>query len=261
MARPVNDSDGSTTDSSGESLEVLTATESLAVQTPDAHRGRHAAPTAPRKRSPLRWVLEIVIVIVIAVGAAIAVRTFVMSPVSITTEAMANTLIPGDRVLVSQWPSNPQRGDVIAFEVPDAWVPASSDGQEGWAGPLRQALTFIGVATPDEDSVMVLRVIAVEGQRIACCTQDGQLELDGVPLVEPYLRPGVPTDQIVFDVVVPQGRVFVLGDDRATARDSRYHLAIDEGTIAMDDVTGRVFAIAWPFDRIRPVDVETGSAG
>lgn len=239
MARPVNDSDGSTTDSSGESLEVLTSTEPLAAQTPDAHRGRHAAPTAPRKRSPLRWALEIVVVVVIAIGAVIAVRTFVMSPVSITTEAMADTLIPGDRVLVSQWPSNPQRGDVVAFEVPDAWVPASPDG----------------------DSVMVLRVIAVEGQRIACCTQDGQLELDGVPLVEPYLRPGVPTDQIIFDVVVPQDRVFVLGDDRATARDSRYHLAIDEGTIAMDDVTGRVFAVFWPFDRIRPVDVETGSAG
>ena len=261
MARPVSGPEGVPTESTGDSLEVLTSTDVAESEVAEPNRGRHAAPTTHRKRGPWRWVLEIAAVAVIAIAAAVALRMFVVSPVSITTDAMADTLAPGDRVLVSSLPSDPGRGEVVAFTVPDDWAPASPDGQDGWASRVRQALTFIGVAAPGEDSVMVLRVVAVEGQRIACCTPDGLLELDGVPLVEPYLRPGVPTDQVTFDVVVPEGRVFVLGDDRAVARDSRYHLAVEDGTVAVDDVTGRVFAIAWPFDRIRPVEVETGSAG
>lgn len=261
MARPVNDTEGSPADSSGETLDVLTSQESISGETADVGRGRHAAPVSVRRRTPLRWVLEIAVVSLVAILAALAVRTFIVSPVSITNDAMAQTLVAGDRVLVSAWASTPSRGEVVAFNVPEEWAPASPDAQDGWAARIQQAFAFIGVVAPNDESLMVLRVIAVEGQRIACCTETGQLELDGVPLVEPYLRPGVATDQVSFDVVVPASRVFVLGDDRAAARDSRYHLAFDDGTISMGDVTGRVLMVAWPLDSLAPVDIETGSAG
>lgn len=261
MARPVNDGEGSPVDSSGESLDVLTSQESISTETADAGRGRHAAPVSVRRRTPLRWVLEIGLVVLVALVAALAVRTFIVTPASITNDAMAETLVAGDRVLVSARASTPSRGEVVAFDVPEEWVPTPADAQDGWASRVQQALAFIGVAAPNDESLMVLRVVAVEGQRIACCTETGQLELDGVPLVEPYLRPGVPTDQVAFDVVVPADRVFLLGDDRASARDSRYHLAFDDGTISVDDVTGRVLMVAWPLGSLAPVEIETGSAG
>lgn len=90
----------------------------------------------------------------------------------------------------------------------------------------------------------VVRIIAVGGQRVACCDDSGRVTVDGAPLDEPYAS-GI-TDQVTFDVVVPEGRVFVLADRRAAARDSRVLLEVDEGTLPREDVLGRVVFVAWP---------------
>lgn len=260
MARPVNSADGVSGESLSESIDGVSSDERAGTDTAEAGRGRHAAPARPRGRRPFRWMVEVVVIAVIAIAVVVAIRIFLMSPVIITTDAMANTLLPGDRILVSVTSTGAQRGEVIAFDVPSTWVPVAPDADTGWTSRMRSALAYLGFVSPERESVMVLRVIATEGQRIACCSPTGQLELDGVPLLEPYVRPGVPTDQITFDVVVPEGRIFVLGDDRAAARDSRYHLMVDSGTVSTDDVIGRAFVIVWPADRISPVDIKTGSA-
>ncbi len=264
MARPVSGPDEA-------SPEVLTTSgvdvESLGADQPgtssDATRGRHAAPSATRSRRGWRWVLEIAGVLLVALLVSIAVRTFVASPASITTDAMSPALRAGDRVIVSPIPvrtGGTQRGEIIAFTAPSTWV-SIPDAAPGWRDSVRDGLALFGLASPSSDSLVVLRIVAEEGQRIVCCTPEGGLVLDGAPLVEPYLRAGTRTDQIPFDVVVPPGRVFVLGDDREVARDSRYHLDVDAGTIPDSAIIGRVMFVAWPLDRIGPVEIERGSAG
>ena len=100
---------------------------------------------------------------------------------------------------------------------------------EGWASPA---------------DASVARIVAVGGQRVVCCDDAGRITVDGAPLDEPYVSGA--TDQVDFDVTVPTGRVFVLADDRATARDSRALLDTEGGTLAVDDVLGRVVFVAWP---------------
>jgi signal peptidase I len=70
--------------------------------------------------------------------------------------------------------------------------------------------------------------------------------LNGVPLVEPYLKPPGNTDQVQFNITVPQGRIFVMGDNRGDSSDSRYHLDEDSGTVPLANVVGRVAYVIWP---------------
>lgn len=266
MARPVGGDGVEGETPARVSWETLDSAETVEAADQSVSRGRHAAPTSvsrlSRARGPLRWIVEVLVVIIVVAAAVIGVRAFIAAPASITSEAMSNTLALGDRVIVSPLPTRingVQRGEVVAFTDPAGWWSTADDARE--PSLLTRALSVFGLATAPGDEIMVLRVVAVGGQRITCCDDDGRLELDGVPLIEPYLRPGVPTDQVLFDVVVPQGRVFVLGDDRAVARDSRYHLQQEQGTVAIDDLTGRVVFVAWPLDRWGPVGIATGSAG
>lgn len=263
MARPVSGPD----DAGPEVLTSSVDVDSLGAASPetplDAPRGRHAATRSGRRHPAWRWALEIALVLLAAVMVSLGLRTFVASPVVITTDAMAPALLAGDRVIVSPLPvrtGGPQRGEVIAFTAPPSWI-TESDAEPGWRGGVRSALALLGLASPQGESLLVLRIVAVEGQRIVCCTPEGSLELDGAPLVEPYVRPGTRTDQVPFDVVVPPGHVFVLGDDRQAARDSRYHLDVDGGVIPDSTIIGRVMVVAWPLDRIGPVGIERGSAG
>lgn len=182
-------------------------------------RGRHAAPRP--KRSPQQWALVIAreagIVAAIVVVVVIAVRLIVGQLAYVADNAMEPTLAAGDRVIVTTW-GDPGVGDVVLVRSPDGWATASDTS--------------------------VVRVIATSGQRVACCDDAGRVTVDGLPLEESYLAGA--TDQVEFDVVVPADRLFVLTDDRATARDSRALLDVQGGTLSADDVLGRVFLVAWP---------------
>jgi signal peptidase I len=118
---------------------------------------------------------------------------------------------------VTTW-GDPGVGDVVLVRSPEGWATASDTS--------------------------VVRIIATSGQRVACCDDAGRVTVDGVPLEEPYVSGA--SDQVVFDTVVPPGRIFVLVDDRAAARDSRALLDVEGGTLSTDDVLGRVVLVAWP---------------
>lgn len=182
-------------------------------------RGRHAIPR--RRRSAGQWAVLIAreagIVCAIVVAVLIFARLAVGQVAHVADDAMEPTLSAGNRVVVTSW-GEPASGDVVLVRTP-----------EGWASP---------------SDTSVARIIAVGGQRVACCDDAGRITVDGTPLTEPYVAGA--TDQVDFDVVVPTGRVFVLTDDRATARDSRALLEGEGGSLAVDDVLGRVVFIAWP---------------
>ena len=182
-------------------------------------RGRHAAPRP--KRSAGQWAVRVAreagIVAAIIVAFLIIARLVVGQVAHVADDAMEPTLSAGDRVVVTAW-GEPASGDVVMVRTPEGW------------------------ATPSDTSVA--RIIAVGGQRVVCCDGAGRITIDGAPLDEPYVAGA--TDQVDFDVTVPKGRVFVLADDRATARDSRALLGTGDGTLAADDVLGRVVLVAWP---------------
>lgn len=182
-------------------------------------RGRHAAPR-PR-RSPGQWALlvarEAGIIAAIVVALVILGRLVLGQVAFVADDAMEPTLQSGERVLVSGW-GDPQPGDVVLVRTPEAWG-VSSD-------------------------TSFARVIALGGERVACCDESGRITVDGVALDEPYLIG--PTDQATFDVVVPADRVFLLADDRDTARDSRAPSARGDGTVPVDDIVGRAIVVAWP---------------
>ena len=182
-------------------------------------RGRHAAPRP--KRSPRQWSLLIareagiiagIVIVIVILG-----RLLIGQVSYVADDAMEPTLAAGDRVLVTSW-GEPAAGDVVVLRSAEAW------------------------ATPTDTAVV--RIIATNGQRVVCCDDAGRISVDGVALDEPYVAGA--TDQVEFDTVVPSGRVFVLVDDRATARDSRALLDTQGGTLAVDDVLGRVVLVAWP---------------
>jgi signal peptidase I len=191
------------------------------------------APKRPQKGSFWR---ELPILLGAAIVVAILVRTFVIQTYYVPSGSMEHTLDINDRVLVNKLVydfHDPHRGDVIVFNAPDTWH----------------------VGQPDE-KVFVKRVVGLPGDHVVCCA-DGHLTINGVQVIEPYLNadPGCnQASQFTFDIVVPVGRLWVMGDNRCQSADSEvnyhsYNNDVVEATIPDDAVIGRAFVRFWPFNR------------
>jgi signal peptidase I len=163
---------------------------------------------------------------------------------------MQNTLAIGDRVLVNRasvWlGGQPQRGQVVVFQDPGGWLgPDETSSSGNW---LTKTLTFVGVL-PQDNGDLIKRVIGVGGDHVMCCNAQGQITVNGVPLNETYLFPGDSAGSGpygTFDVTVPQGRLWVMGDHRGVSEDSRAHQDLNGGTIPVSAVVGRADVIIWP---------------
>ncbi|MGW0603679.1 signal peptidase I [Streptomyces sp. NPDC002640] len=166
------------------------------------------------------------------------VTLFVAQPFTIPSTSMEPGLRTGDRVLVNKlayrFGDGPARGDVVVFQ--DA---------EGFG-----------------DGHFVKRVVGVGGDRVVCCDRDGRLRINGRAVDESAFLGGDAPSAVRFDVVVPDGRLFVLGDHRAASSDSRDHLGSPGGgMVSVEDVTGRADWIVWPagrWTRVEPSRAYTG---
>lgn len=211
-----------------------------------------AVPSAPPPTKGSGWwkvVREILIVLVTAIVLSVVVRTFFVQAFYVPSQSMENTLLPNDRILASKITntvSGVTRGQMVVFRDPGGWLP---DPVATPTPPVRQFMEFIGLLPSSSGDDLVKRVIGIGGDRVSCCDQQGRIVLNGVSLDEPYLKPNTATDQIIFDVEVPQGSVFVMGDNRPESADSRYHLARNNGAVPLDNVVGNVFTTVWPIDR------------
>jgi signal peptidase I len=260
------------------------ADESSDADTTDGSDGpTEEAPREPR--SPLRTVLialtsETVLLVVIAVVLYYVMLTFVARPYLIPSESMEPTLhgcsgCVGDRIMVDKLTyrfSSPEPGDVVVFKGPPSWSVGyksirSDNTAVRW---MQNALSFIGFVPPDEND-LVKRVIAVGGQTVECRYSTG-LTVDGKKLDEPYLNyTTMNVEQTnpyatclgneFGPVKVPDGRLWVMGDNRTHSADSRMHCANDPasvqsgvwctgdptmGTVPVDNVIGKARFIAWP---------------
>lgn len=221
-------------------------------QPPDPATGmrrRHASgkPPRPRESATWRWLRELLIVVVTALALATLVRAFVVQAFYVPSASMEDTLAIDDRILASKITTHftgTSRGEVVVFKDPGDWLEDPPPSAGGLAGLLRSAFTFIGLVPSDSGQDLVKRVIGIGGDRVQCCDAEGRIVLNEVPLVEPYIIG--PTDQVEFDVIVPEGTVFVMGDNRGNSRDSRYHLDVENGGVPEGNVVGRVFVVIWP---------------
>ena len=194
------------------------------------------------ERSRVRALL---VPVVVAVLLAVLVRTFLVEAFWIPSVSMQPTLEVGDRVVVDKLLTgtrSPRRGEVVVFQ-----------GRGEFAGdPV--------------DKHYVKRVIAVAGDRVACCA-DGRVTVQragtdrAVPLDEPYLfgdeqaafcegGPDVACPPGAPGVLVPEGRVWVMGDHRGRSADSRANRDRGDGTVGVDQVLGRAVVVVWPRTRV-----------
>ena len=191
----------------------------------------------PKKKGSF-W-KELPILLGVAILVAIVVRTWVVQTYYIPSGSMENTLLINDRVLVNKLVydfSEPERGEIIVFTAPESW---------------RSVM---------EEDEFIKRVVAVAGDHVVCCDDEGRITVNGEPLDESsylYTNPVTgeqdPPSQDPFDVVVPEGRLWVMGDHRSASGDSRERFIrtggdVQSSTIPVDAVIGKAFVLFWPVD-------------
>ncbi|MGO1317925.1 MAG: signal peptidase I, partial [Cellulomonadaceae bacterium] len=217
-------------------------------------RARRSRPSALR---------EVAIIFVSALVLSWVVKTFLAQPFYIPSISMEDTLLVGDRVIVSKLAPGPfdlHHGDVIVFKDPGGWLEDTPE-PTGLQRVVAPALRFVGLLPEDSGSHLIKRAIGLPGDRVACCTTDGTLTVNGTAIDEsPYIKPGSAPSQVEFDVVVPQDSLWVMGDNRQHSHDSRFTGGLPGGGfVPLDDVVGVALLKVWPLDRVsvmrNPADV------
>jgi signal peptidase I len=212
-------------------------------------------------RTPLRAALgagsEVVVVLGMALLLSLLIKTFLVQAFFIPSSSMENTLLIGDRVLVSKLTPGVfdlHRGDVVVFKDPGGWLTAEGaqpPPQGGGVGStVRNALSFVGLLPQDSGEHLIKRVIGTGGDHVVCCDANDRITVNGAAIDEkPYLVPGARPSDKPFDVTVPYGYLWVMGDNRPVSADSRLHLSLNNGMVPVHDVVGKAFVIVWPFSR------------
>lgn len=209
---------------------------------------------ADRGRQPW-W--DIPVTIAVALGVVLLITTFLVKPFSIPSGSMEETLQVGDRVLVNRAVfkvRDVERGDVVVFDGSGSFVPPQVAPDRD---PITGALVWVGqsfgLVAPDSTD-FIKRVIGTGGDRVTCCDAQGQLTVNGAPLVEDYLFPGDAPSLQPFDVEVPDGMLWVMGDHRSASADSRSHMGDPGGGFVPESsVVGRAMAVVWPISRIQNI--------
>lgn len=185
---------------------------------------------------------------VAALLVVVVVRSLFVQTFSVPTGSMQPTIEPGDRVLVNRLVrgGDLHRGDVVVFDGRHAFR-GEGDGGAG----ARLARTVLGALTLDSGTDYVKRVVGLPRDRVTCCDASGRLVVNGVAVTEPYLFPGDVPSAVTFDVIVPDGAIWVMGDHRSASADSRSYLGSPGGgMVEQGDVTGQVTMRYWPPGRL-----------
>jgi signal peptidase I len=238
-----------------------------------ADRDRRASAKATRRRRSF-W-RELPLLIIIALVIALLIKTYVVQAFFIPSGSMENTLEIGDKILVNKLVyhfRSIQSGDIIVFDGTGSWTsaapaskPSSDPVVRAYDATLGRLFESVGglFGTEPGQTDFIKRVIGVPGDHVVCCNAQGLVTVNGVALHEQsYLLPGsVPSDAPAgysgrFNITVPPGRLWVMGDNRPVSDDSRLRQADPgHGTIPESQVIGRAFMIVWPPSRWRVLPI------
>lgn len=240
----------------------MTTEKSAAAAPAPAPGGPSPATMQPRRRGWLTFLRDVIVIILIAVLVSLVVKTFLVRSFYIPSGSMEDTLHIRDRILVDEITprfGSYERGDIVVFRDPGGWLPPSTDaGRPPVVEAFEWALSLVGLAAPDSDDHLVKRLIGLPGDHVVCCNAVGQITVNDVAIDETAfinVPEGAPASQTAFDVVVPEGSLWVLGDNRNRSKDSRYNTdQPGKGFVPIDNVVGRAFLVTWPFDRFGLLD-------
>jgi signal peptidase I len=213
-----------------------------AHETPAPDADAAEAPAEPGRSDVKGFLRELPVLVVLALVLAIVIKTFLVQAFFIPSESMVPTLHVGDRVLVSRLAyrfGDIERGDIIVFSDPH---PAPGEHRGVVGGFLHWLGEGVGLALPaDED--FIKRVIGLPGEVVEI--REGVTYVDGAAIDEPYL--GGPKDLRNYGPrTVPDGMLFVMGDNRTNSADSRFPPPAGLGYVPEDKVIGQAFVIVWP---------------
>ncbi|PRI11718.1 signal peptidase I [Leucobacter massiliensis] len=217
----------------------------------------HAAEGDRRQRRSglLVFLRDLLVILLVAFLVSFLLKTFLVRSFYIPSVSMEQTLQVNDRILVNQLVPDVvgvQRGDIVVFKDPGGWLlPRSSNPPQGF----EKVLQAVGLAADTSHEYVVKRVIGVGGDRVQCCDAQGRVQVNGVSLDEPYIV--IPEGEtrasaIDFDVTVPEGSVWVMGDNRYQSKDSRYNQdQPGKGFVPESEIVGRAFVLNWPLSRFQ----------
>jgi signal peptidase I len=187
------------------------------------------------------------------------VKTFFVQFFYIPSGSMENTLLVNDRVGVNKFGalfSDIKRGEVVVFRDPADWLSVPTNEETGIKKVAKDALVFVGVLPDPAKQYLIKRVIGVGGDRVVCCNASDQIEVNGTPVTESYIYPGDKPSDSEFDVTVPKGFIWVMGDHRGASADSRFHTQDpNKGMVPLDKVTGRALFVIWPLSNLGILEV------
>jgi signal peptidase I len=189
-------------------------------------------------------------VLVLAVVVVLLVRAFLVQSFSVSSASMQPTIQPGERLLASRLirGDSVHRGDIVVFDGARAFGNGEPSDDGVVTRAVRAAAWLVSVDTGTD---YVKRVVGVPGDQVMCCDPSGRLVVNHVGVQESYLFPGDAPSELTFDVTVPPGRIWVMGDHRSASSDSRSYLGhAGGGMVRLDDVIGQVTVRYWPLGRL-----------
>jgi len=212
------------------------------------------------KNAFLAFFVDTIVILLSALLISFLIKSFLLRSFYIPSGSMFDTLQINDRIVVNELVPNViplQRGDVVVFRDPGGWLsfnptkkPTSLVGHASeWL------LSVTGLSAPDNDQHLVKRVIGVGGDHVVCCDANKHITINGKAIIEPYVAKGSDASRTDFDVTVPKGSFWVMGDNRGNSEDSRYHPDTPgKGFVASKYVVGRAFIISWPAPHFKWLD-------
>jgi len=213
---------------------------------------------ASRRRFSRRWRSLLFILGVALIGSTL-LKAFVFQAFYVPSGSMKNTLQISDRFVASRIGHEIEHGEIVVFYDSAGWMAEIAEAVALRKSAWTRFLKMGGIVPSENNEVMVKRVIGLPGDHIVCCNAYQQIMINGAAINEPYLPEGMAPSLMEFDVTVPDGKLFLMGDNRSHSADSRKFLHhSSHGFVQQSDVIGRAVATIWPPSQMtihhRPVE-------
>jgi len=204
-----------------------------------------------RKNIFVSFLIDLLVIVATALVLSLFIKTFLVRSFFIPSGSMETTLQIDDRIMVNELAAtfgDLERGDVVVFRDPGGWLGPANEKNTPFVTQVSDfVLSAFGIIAPDSDQHLVKRIIGVGGDRVVCCDADGKLTINGVAITEPYIHEGVKPSESKFDVTVPAGSYWMMGDNRSNSADSRFHTDLpSKGFVSKEFMVGQAFVITFP---------------